>query len=292
MIPGIARQTQALTAIVFCLGSVGLGAQDSGLPKTPHFQEIVRLAQDGMADSARSLITKDLQSIDQSDPLFPEALYTAATIASSGDDARLFFSRVAVEYGRSSWADRALLRLAQLDFGRGEATRAVSQIERLITDYPDSPVFADAALWGARAAMEVDNPELACQWLNRGLAVVGDQVELQNQMEFSRRRCAVGLGTVVLGNADTPLQPAAVMDQQLPTGPWRVQVAAISNAAAIRRVESAILDAGLRVYRVPGPNGLTKLQAGPFATRAEALASVDALGEAVRSKPFVVRVSN
>jgi hypothetical protein len=66
-------------------------------------------------------------------------------------------------------------------------------------------------------------------------------------------------------------------------------VAAITDPAAIRRVEAIIRRAGLTSYRVSGPNGLVKLQAGPFATREAATARVAELRAAVGGQPFVTR---
>jgi cell division septation protein DedD len=84
-------------------------------------------------------------------------------------------------------------------------------------------------------------------------------------------------------------EPAPVV-RSATAGAWRVQVAAIRDAAAIRRVEQQITRAGLTVFKVPGPGGLTKMQAGPFATREDAVAKVAALKEAVGGQPFVVKV--
>lgn len=303
------RPSLALAALA--LVATPVRAQEATFPTTPKFQAIVRLAQDGNGDSARAMITRELQALPETDPGYAEALYTAATIAASGDDARLFFSRVAVEHNRSDWADKALLRLAQLDYGRGDPAGAVARVERLMLDYPSSAVLPDAALWGARAAFERKEMARGCGWLTRGLRVVGENVELRNQLEYTARRCDAGEGVVVLTpNPDslrakpaagrtpevTPNDRAPVTPPpaaETPTaGPWRVQVAAISDPTAIRRTEAAIRRLGLAPYRVPGPGGLTKLQAGPFATREAAQARVDELGRAVGSKPFVVRIDS
>lgn len=281
-------------------------AQDLALPTSPRYVEIVRLAQDGRADSARATIGGILTALSPDHAEFPEALYTAATIASSGEEARLLFSRVAVEHARSGWADKALLRLAQLDFGIGDPAAAVNRVRRLMLDYPTSTVLASAALWGARAAFELQQTAQACEWLARGIANAGDNAELKRQMEFSQQRCT---GDVAISNPplrtpetvpverspvrEAPAQAPAPTPPPPPPpaaeGPWRVQVAAISDAAAIRRVEGIIRRAGLTVYKVPGPGNLTKMQAGPFATREAATARVAELRAAVGGQPFVTR---
>ncbi len=307
MIASCCRRT-ILTLVAIALTAVPAMAQEATFPTTPRFQTMVRLAQDGRGDSARAMITEELRTRPENDPLYAEALYTAATIAASGDDARLFFSRVAVEHGSSAWADKALLRLAQLDYGRGDPDGTMARVERLMLDYPNSAVLPDAALWGARAAFERRELARGCGWLTRGLEVVGANVELKNQIEYTAKRCAAGEGVVVLMPTPDSLRakPAAPRTPEVtpsdrtpvrqpatgaqPTGPWRVQVAALTDPAAIRRTEDAIRRLGLTPSRVAGPNGMTKVQAGPFASREAAQARVDDLGRAVGSRPFVVRV--
>ncbi len=287
-----------------------LTAQDPAMPSSPRFVEILRLAQDGRADSARAAIGGLLTAIQPTDPDFPEALYTAATIASSGEEARLLFSRVAVEHNRSAWADKALLRLAQLDYGTGDTEGAMNRVRRLMADYPTSPILSSAALWGARAAFERNENGQACEWLARGLAHVGDHVELRNQLAFAEQRCRgnvtpitpvrtpeerptdrtpVTQPTPTPAPVTPPPPPPAPAPETRAEGPWRVQVAAISDPTSIRRVEGIIRRLGLTAYRVPGPNGLTKMQAGPFDSREAASARVAELTREVGGKPFVTR---
>lgn len=284
---------------VLLLATMPARAQEHALPSSPRFVEIVRLAQDGRADSARTTIGGILMALRPTDADYPEALYTAATIASTGEEARLLFSRVAVEYQRSAWADKALLRLAQLDYGTGDTAGTIDRIRRLMSDYPQSPVLSHAALWGSRAAFERQENGLACEWLERGIAAVGNDVELRNQMEFSRQRCAGNVSTPPpMRTPETrPIERPPVTQTPPPpapaaatAGPWRVQVAAISDPAAIRRVEGIIRRVGLTAYRVPGSGGLTKVQAGPFDTREAASARVAELTREVGGRPFVTRI--
>jgi cell division septation protein DedD len=69
-----------------------------------------------------------------------------------------------------------------------------------------------------------------------------------------------------------------------------VQVTAVSDPAAIRRVEGIVRRLGLTAYRVPGPGGLTKVQAGPFDSREAATARVAELTREVGGRPFVTRI--
>ncbi len=291
--------SSTLVALMLACAAAPAGAQDVAMPSSPALVKIVRLAQDGRADSARVAINALLAITVAGDPLYPEALYTAATVAKTGADARLLFSRVVVEHGASPWADRALLRLAQLDYGTGDTEAAMNRVNRLMTDYPASPALPTAALWGARAAFERRDAAQACEWIERGLRQVGTDVEMQNQLEFTRQRCTNPPAAPARAPVERVVPPSATSTPTpTPTrsttpsaaGPWRVQVAALSDAAAIRRVEQQIARAGLSAYRVPGPNGLTKLQAGPFASREAAAAQVAALTAAIGGQPFVTRV--
>lgn len=295
---------------LLCGLTVPAAAQDTTLPTSPALVTIVRLAQDGHGDSARTAVDDLLGRTVPDDPLYAEALYTAATVAKSGEDARLFFSRVVVEHGTSPWADRALLRLTQLDFGTGDTEAAMIRVRRLMTDYPSSPMLPAAALWGSRAAFERRDQAQACDWLRQGIERVGTDVELRSQLEFAVQRCGIPMAPqttppaerVVPSGRDMLPPPAvatatpertperAPVMRSATAGAWRVQVAAIRDAAAIRRVEQQITRTGLTVYKVPGPGGLTKMQAGPFATREDAVARIAALKAAVGGEPFVVRV--
>lgn len=299
-----------LLLALLCGLTVPAAAQDATLPTSPALAAIVRLAQDGHGDSARTAVEDLLGRTVPEDPLYAEALYTAATVAKTGEDARLLFSRVVVEHGTSPWADRALLRLTQLDFGTGDTEAAMLRVRRLMTDYPASPMVPAAALWGSRAAFERRDQAQACEWLRHGIERVGTDVEIRSQLEFAVQRCGIPMApattpaaervvpsgrdmvpppAVATATPERAPEPAPVV-RSATAGAWRVQVAAIRDAAAIRRVEQQITRAGFTVYKVPGPGGLTKMQAGPFATRDDAVAKVAALKAAVGGQPFVVKV--
>jgi hypothetical protein len=265
-------------------------------PTTPRFVEIARLAQEGYGDSARTLITRIMAQTKPTDAAFPEALYTAAAVARALPDARLHYARIAVEFPESPWADKSILRLAQLDYGSGNTETAVMRVKRLFTDYPESAVIPTAALFGARAAFERRDGNLACDWLTRGLQQVGGDLELKNQLEYARQRCTpeeiARLATLPKADSirrpviQTPPPPAT---PKTAASPWRVQAAAISDATAIRRAVQQLEEAGFTIYRVAGPNGLTKLQVGPFATREAAVAAVGRVKAVVGGGPFVVK---
>jgi DedD protein len=91
-----------------------------------------------------------------------------------------------------------------------------------------------------------------------------------------------------LPSAGKPPVASAPVTKPAAASPWRVQVAAISDKAVIARVVKKIEAAGFKAYTVPGPSGLTKIQAGPFATRAAAVAGLPKVKAAVGGSPIVV----
>ncbi len=306
--------TMTRIAIALALATLPatVAAQDTGMPTTPALLQVIRLAQDGFGDSARTTVARIIDRTPPTDPLYPEALYAAATVSKSGEEMRLLFSRVSVEYSRSPWADNALLRLAQLDYGAGNLDGVLARVTRIMSDYPGSPVIPVAAMWGSRAAFERRQMATGCNWITRGIAAAGNDVETRNQLEFARVRCTnVPPENAPIVAATPPPPPPAPANQPAPstttvdipvsrggsttpaarptTGGWRVQVGALRDAAAIRRTRQAIERAGFTSYVLPATGGLTKVQAGPFATREAAVANLAKVKAAVNGDAFVTR---
>ena len=290
-----------------------LVAQAPILPTTPQLQEVVRLAQEGYGDSARAVVARIVIRTPATDPVFPEVLFTAATVAKTGDEMRANFAKIVVDYPLSAWADKALLRLAQLDYGGGKLDGTIEKVGRFFTDYPSSPLLSAAALWGARAAFDRQQMQQACDWLTRGIAAVGSDVELKNQLVFAKQRCVLNPGAemapVVAESVrvkppevtkpvapakdaavtKTPVRPKPeAVASRPPASPWRVQVAAIADKTVIARLVKKIEAAGFTAYKVAGPRGLTKIQAGPFTTREKAKAAVPRITAAAGGKPIIV----
>src|ERR1051326_2311063 len=155
----------------------------------PRLVTAVRLAQDGRSDSARAVEGRILAALEPTDSLYPEALYTLGLLAASEQDRRLCLRRVVVDCAVSAGADDALLQLVQLDSAVGDAAGAVREVDQLLRDYPGSPLTAVAALWGSRAAGDRKDSATACRMADAGLAAVGDDIDLRNQLEFQKQRC-------------------------------------------------------------------------------------------------------
>jgi tetratricopeptide (TPR) repeat protein len=256
----------------------------------PRLQSAVRLAQEGMADSARALVARLLASTAPADPLYPEVLYTTALVAEDVEARRLHLLRVAVEHARSPWADHALLQLAQLAYAERDLEGAVRHVSRLLSDYPASPVRAAGALWGARAALDRRDLALACQWADLGLQAASADVELRNQLEFQRDRCrAMVLADTARARPGTPPPPPPAARPPA-TGTWFVQVAALRTQQAAASTQRTVERLGFAATTVRD-GGFYKVRAGPFPSRAEASAALPRLRRELGGQPFVLQVT-
>lgn len=255
----------------------------------PQLRDAVRLAREGLGDSARAVVRRMLTDWQATDPRYPDALYTMAVVAATAQDKRLHLQRVGVEYSQSSWADDARLELAQLDYAERNFPGAVAHVARLLADYPLSSLRAPAALWGSRAAIETHELPLACQWATLGIEAAGGDVELRNQLQFQRQRCE-GMLQVESPAVSPPATPTDRRPAE-PAGPrWFVQVAAFRTrdqaADLVRRLERARVPAS-----VVSEGGFQKVRAGPYPSRDRAQAALPAIRREVGGggRPFVVR---
>ncbi|HLQ22326.1 MAG TPA: hypothetical protein VK132_03930, partial [Gemmatimonadales bacterium] len=176
----------ALLAAGAIVGRTALAAAQT----EPRLAHAVRLAQEGVGDSARAEVQRLLDATQSTDTLYPQILYARAVVAASPQEMRRDLQRVTTEYAASTWADRALLRLAQLDYAGNDLESSARNLERLRLDYPASPIYAQAAFWAGRVYFDLRRPPSACRWLAEGLPRVGSDLELKNRLLFYDQRCA------------------------------------------------------------------------------------------------------
>lgn len=271
----------------------------------PRLVAAVKLARDGLSDSARSVVGRILASTAPTDSSYAEVLYTAGLLAATERDRRLAFRRVVVDYGQSPWADGALLNLAQLDYASGNPEGTVRQVEQLIRDYPESPLHAPAALWGSRAANDRRDPATGCRLADIGLAAVGSDVELRNQLEFQRQRCrslgamqaeaarAAAEDSATRARADSaaranqPASPPAARPAR--AAGYYVQLSAVATQPAATAEVARFRRAGLKPV-ILRESGLYKIRIGPYAARAEANAALAQARSRFGGRPFVVHL--
>ena len=266
----------------------------------PRLASAVRLAQDGLSDSARAVVGRILGSLQPADSLYAEALYTMGFLAATEADRRLYLRRVVVDYAQSDWADDALLQLAQLDYAVGNSEATVRQIEVLLRDYPATPIAGIAAFWGSRAAGDRRDAATACRMADAGLLAAGGDVELRNQLEFQKQRCQ-GLATTVAADSIARARADAIAPTASPGRTSRpavqpssrpgfyVQVSAVRTQAAANTEIARIKRAGYTAI-VVRESGLLKVRVGAFRTKAEADAAASEIRIRTGARPFVVRV--
>ena len=273
--------------IMLAMVALLIAAHRAAAQNDPRLVEAIRLAQDGQGDSARAVVSRLLTATSPTDTLYPEILYTQGLLAKTIDERRRLYQRIAVEYATSAWADDALLRLAMQDYAEANPSGTVKNVERIRSDYPASTLMPYAAYWGARAYFDLKKPADACRWLNEGLAQVGDNVELQNQLSYYRGRCANLAQTAESTKTDTATtKPKATAPAATQAG-FSVQVGAVKTKAAADKLAADLRAAGFDPHVVQG-DGVYRVRAGHFAQRTDA----DKLAAKIKAKmgggPYVV----
>ena len=304
------RLVRLATVLALLAGASSLAAAQTD----PRLAAAVRSAQEGQGDSARASIQRLLDATAPTDSLYPQILYTQAMVADNAADMRRALQRVVVEYPTSDWSDDALVRLVQMDYATRSFDAAARNLERLRQDFPLTPLYAQAAYWAGRTYFDLKNPTRACEWLADGMARVGDNLELQNQLGFLYQRCGVkivsdsgtrtdsaGARTDSAGarsaadssrTADSTrtqatAPPAAPAAAQGAKAKYRVQVAAVATPGAADDAADAAEKLGYPAVIVR-ERGLYKVRAGTFATREEAQTAVKRIKSRMGGSPFVV----
>lgn len=225
---------------------------------------ITRLIAAGDRAAAHRLADSIVVATAPSAPSFPDALFVRALSAADAASAERDYLRLAVEYPLSPRAAEALLRLAQLEYSRGDRVSALRHFERLVRDHPGNASVGQASFWTARIAFDIGDVSRACQ----ALQVARDQipaadVETRNQIDYFAPRCT----------AAAPADPAAATPPAAATVPLSIQVAAFSRKSDAQGLASRLKKRGFDV-RVAGAAKPYRVRIGRYATRAEAEAAL------------------
>ena len=267
--------------LALCLATTPATAQDD-----PRLREALRLAQDGASDSARVLVNNLLRTIPATDTLYPQVVYTMGLVSRSVEDMRRNYTRVSVEFANSAWADDALYRLGLLDYASGNVAGAVRQMDRIRSDYPDSPLIPTAAEWAARSLFDQRRPKEACDWLATAMARIGDDVELRNRLEFLNGRCA-NLSAADTAKPDTTKKDSSA-SKPAPRSGFAVQVGAVNTQAAADKLAASLKGAGFTPYIVKD-GALIKVRTGPWPERTKAQSVAAQVRAKIGGAPFVVK---
>ncbi len=257
------------------------------------FARARRLVDQGDAKAGRALVDSALAAASAGSPAYAEALYWRGVLAEEGEAARTDFLRVAIEFPLSPRASDALLRLAQLEFTRGDRAAAQRHLDRLEREHPEAPSRAAGRYWTGRLLLEDSKPADACMALRdaRRLAPASD-VELLNQIAYYARPCDA-IERDAKSRADSvaadSTRRAAQQRAAAARGKWSVQLAAYSDRSAalalVKRLAAKGVDARVT------PTKPWRVRVGHFVTRAEAAEEARKLSTK-RSKALVVEAED
>jgi cell division septation protein DedD len=238
------------------------------------FARARRLVNDGNAAAGRAVVDSALAAAPVGSPAYAEALYWRGVLAEEGEGARTDLLRVAIEFPLSPRASEALLRLAQLEFTRGDRVAAQRHLDRLAREHPDAPSRAAGRYWTGRLLLEDSRPLDACVALRdaRRLAASGD-VELINQIEYYARSCDAVESNAKAVADSVAADSARALVESTPApaakkGRWSVQLAAYGSREEALALVKKLKKRGHEA-RVT-PEKPWRVRVGHYATRAEA----------------------
>jgi TolA-binding protein len=180
------------------------------VPTDTIFLRAQRMVAEGQGDAGRALVQAQLDSAPVGSPRYVEALYWRAVVAATAADAERDLRKIIIEYPLAPRSADALMRLAQLEMTRGDNDQALTHLERVVMEHPDSPVRARASFWEARVLFEKGNTAKACARLaDAARGTPASQVELHNQIDYLNQRC-YGVDTTAVASAGAPRESTSV----------------------------------------------------------------------------------
>src|SRR3954464_9143019 len=175
-------------------------AQAPARPTEPVFVRAQTLVSDGNGAGGRALIDSVIAATPPMAPLYPQALFWRASLASNAADAESDYKHIVVDYPLAPQAEDALLRLAQLELARGDRDGALTPLQRIQRDYPRSKSLARASYWTSRVLFEKNDIPNACAANAKAMAQADSgEIELRNQIQYQGQRCPA----VVTADANT-----------------------------------------------------------------------------------------
>jgi hypothetical protein len=274
------------------LGALSAGApaalRAQGAPAPDSVRRWALSVAQTQPESARAMVRRLLAGLSPRDSLYPGVLLVAGRLAGQlavdAPTEATYLQRVVIEYGRSVWADSALLLLIQLDFAQGDPAGTVQAAERMRLDYPDSPLKPRADLWGGRAYFDLKDDTHGCQLIAEALKGAGGDVEFRNQVAYYAARCAVG----PVASGPAPPADSTAPASPRPAASYAVQVLAVKSAPQVDDVLSRLKVMGFDARVVRDTSGLFKVRVGRYATRDEAQRALRRLKARLGGQPFIV----
>src|SRR6478752_3147426 len=190
-----------IAGAVLVWGPTIANAQVTSRASDPVFARAQALVSDGNGAAGRALIDSVIAATPTGAPLYPQALFWRASLASNAADAESDYRHIVVDYPLAPQAEDALLRLAQLELARGDRDGALTHLERIQRDYPRSKSLARASYWTARVLFEKNDVPNACAANANALSLATtDEIELRNQIQYQGQRCPTVAAPSVAAN--------------------------------------------------------------------------------------------
>jgi cell division protein FtsN len=254
-----------LAGAMLACGSTLANAQNTPRASDPVFARAQALVSDGNGVAGRALIDSVIAATPSGAPLYPQALFWRASLASNAADAESDYRHIVVDYPLAPQAEDALLRLAQLELARGDRDAALTHLQRIQRDYPRSKSLARASYWTARVLFEKNDVPSACAANAKALAQADSgEIELRNQIQYQGQRCP----SVAAASAGTAPTSSTGSGQGLST-------AASSTIAAVTPM-------------TPPTSPTTVAAAAEKPRRADSAAKIVAPSQANDAKPSIV----
>lgn len=274
------------------------------------FLRAQKMAAEGQGDAARALVQHELDAAAAGSPRYVDALYWRAVVAATAADAERDLRRIIIEFPLSARNEDALLRLAQLEMTRGDNDQALTHLQRLVLEHPESPSRARASFWMARVYFDKNQSTPACRSLaDAARHTAAGQVEQRNQIDFWMQRChGVDTSAVASTSDSAPAPPAparaAAAPPPAPAPPapaptsrprapasssraqYTVQVAAYATRDQAEALRKSLAAKGVTA-RIVGVTKPYRVRVGRFGSRSEA----EAVAKSLRAKDITVYVT-
>ncbi len=249
---------RALLVVVLVL-VFGLGGARAAAQEPPTLDRVEELARAGRVEEARAMVGEWWRSAGPkaSRRDTQRGLWLRGQLTSDAAQAVLDFNRLVVEYPGGPWSDMALLRLAQAAYAAGDSAGAAGHVERLLREYPASPVRAEAEAWLATAGPV---PAAAVAQAEPAAPAPAPPA------------------------ADTAAAPVA----ESGAGEFTIQLGAFSTVARAESLVRQLADAGFeaRLARVPGSD-LVRVRLGRF----DSAVGAEAILWRVRDRGFTATIA-
>jgi cell division protein FtsN len=201
----------AAVVVVPFVTTLAIAQPTQARPVDPVFARAQAMVSDGNAVAGRALVDSVLKTTPPNAPLYAQALFWRASLASNAADAENDYKHIVVDYPLAPQAPDALLRLAQLELARGDREGALMHLQRIPRDYPRSASLARASYWIARVLFEKNDIANACSANANALSETNpDEIELRNQIQYQGQRCPASVPMLpTKATASDSARPAA-----------------------------------------------------------------------------------